>query len=440
MAITFSQLPSSGLTFLRSTGRIFLRRRSWKIVGLWLKGLRTLIVNLASVAGVTAIAIFVWREAAREVVQIDPFSVPPGLSDEGYTGEILAQRTMDYILDIHENSKTSMQKRSIGLSGSQPDIVVPGVGFSIGTVATYVGDLIGKQRIRIKGEITQQEKLLYLRLRIDGKGIMALPDGLPLGRIEEVLKAGAEKIVGKAEPYVLASYHYEIRNPIALAEVNEIIRTAPSGSESRMRAYNLRAIMSADQERYQEAIEDYRKAIELDPTYADAYNNLGNALRSANQGAEAIQNYQKAIDLDPNHVDAYNGMGNMMLENRRIDDAIANYQKAIEIDPTYAIPRSNLGNVFLEVGKIDEAIASYRKAIELDIAYASAYYNLGLSFERLGDASLAAGKTDIAESQFQEACTAFKDGSLLESADPDYAMSLARVNRKLPEAKRCAEK
>ena len=46
-----------------------------------------------------------------------------------------------------------------------------------------------------------------------------------------------------------------------------------------------------------EAIAEYRKAIELDPKYAPAHYNLGNALRAKNQLDEAIAEYKKAIDL-----------------------------------------------------------------------------------------------------------------------------------------------
>ena len=52
----------------------------------------------------------------------------------------------------------------------------------------------------------------------------------------------------------------------------------------------------------------FRKAIELDPKYADAYNNLGNALRGQKKLDEAIAAYRKAIELDPKYANAHNNL------------------------------------------------------------------------------------------------------------------------------------
>ena len=48
-------------------------------------------------------------------------------------------------------------------------------------------------------------------------------------------------------------------------------------------------------------MECYRKAIKIDPNYAYAYNNLGNALDDIGKKEEAIENYRKAIKIDPNY-------------------------------------------------------------------------------------------------------------------------------------------
>ena len=52
---------------------------------------------------------------------------------------------------------------------------------------------------------------------------------------------------------------------------------------------------------FSDAIEDYTKAIELDPDYADAYNNRGYAYYLLEQYGKALNDYDKAIELDPNY-------------------------------------------------------------------------------------------------------------------------------------------
>jgi Tfp pilus assembly protein PilF len=122
-----------------------------------------------------------------------------------------------------------------------------------------------------------------------------------------------------------------------------------------------------------EAIVEYRKAIELDPKYAGAHNNLGVALMGQGKLDEAIAEYRKAIELDSKYAGAHNNLGIALIRHGKLDQAIAEYRNAIELDPKYAPAHYNLGVAFRDQGKLDEAIASYRKAIELDAKYAPAH-------------------------------------------------------------------
>ena len=65
-------------------------------------------------------------------------------------------------------------------------------------------------------------------------------------------------------------------------------------------AYNNRGSAKFNLKDYQGAIEDYDKAIELDPNYAKAYNNRGAAKGNLGDNQGAIKDYDKAIEIDPN--------------------------------------------------------------------------------------------------------------------------------------------
>ena len=62
----------------------------------------------------------------------------------------------------------------------------------------------------------------------------------------------------------------------------------------------------AERKRYEEAIKDCDKAIEINPNYAKAYNNRGFAKADLQQYEEAIKDYDKAIEINPNYAKAYN--------------------------------------------------------------------------------------------------------------------------------------
>ena len=196
---------------------------------------------------------------------------------------------------------------------------------------------------------------------------------------------------------------------------------------------------------YDDAIEAYTSAIALDPNYAAAYNNRGavyaknsliKALLDKNKNPRiadvyknnadedydrAIEDYNKAIALDPNYADAYNNRGAVYAKNSLIkalldknknpriadvyknnadedyDRAIEDYNKAIALDPNYALAYARRGSAYDNKGQYDRAIEDYNKAIALDPNYAAAYNNRGLAYYKKGNMGRAI-------SDFQKAC------------------------------------
>jgi superkiller protein 3 len=134
-----------------------------------------------------------------------------------------------------------------------------------------------------------------------------------------------------------------------------------------------------DLKRFDEAEANYRKAIELNPQYATAYNNLGSFLDDLKRLDEAEANYRKAIELNPQDATAYNNLGNTLKDLKRFDEAEANYRKAIELNPQYATAYNNLGILLhFTLEKYNEAESSYRKVIEIDPTQGSAHFLLGI--------------------------------------------------------------
>jgi tetratricopeptide (TPR) repeat protein len=86
----------------------------------------------------------------------------------------------------------------------------------------------------------------------------------------------------------------------------------------------------ADEGRWDEAIETYKKALEKNPTDADLYNDLGIAFDEAGKLTEAEQAYQKATELDPQFSAAFYNLGLMYEEQSRLPEAVEAYQKCIK--------------------------------------------------------------------------------------------------------------
>jgi Flp pilus assembly protein TadD len=150
------------------------------------------------------------------------------------------------------------------------------------------------------------------------------------------------------------------------------------------------ATMRAAEELYDhgeadEAIKQWREAIQLDPTIGRAHHDLGLALRDKGQLAEAISELREAARLSPTDASAQADLGDALREKGDIDGALSVYRTAISILPDSAPLHSNLGYLLIRKGDLDGAIAEWREATRIDPKYAPPYANLGEALESKGD-------------------------------------------------------
>jgi len=148
--------------------------------------------------------------------------------------------------------------------------------------------------------------------------------------------------------------------------------------------------------RVDDAVAQYNRTLEIDPYYAQANYNLGLALFQNGQIDDAIAQYKKAVKINPYYAEAHNTLGNALLQKGQLDEALGQFQNALEINPNYVDARSNLGVALFQKGQVDDAVVQYKKAVEINPDYVNARYNLG-------NALLQKGQLDEAIAQFQKA-------------------------------------
>ena len=119
------------------------------------------------------------------------------------------------------------------------------------------------------------------------------------------------------------------------------------------------------------------------------YNNLGNALRDAHKLDDAVVAYRRAVELEPGYADAHNNLGNALRERGDAASALASCARAIELKPGYAEAYNNLGNALKDIGELDAAVAAYGKAIAARPAFAEAHLNLGIALQAKGHGDAA---------------------------------------------------
>ena len=116
---------------------------------------------------------------------------------------------------------------------------------------------------------------------------------------------------------------------------------------------------------YNESINAYNKAIELNQSLAVAWKQKGNAFLNLTEYHESLSCYDNAIRLDPNYAAAWNNVGVALMNIGEYDAAINAWNKAIKLDPDASI-WNNKGLALNEQGKYDEAAKAFGEASRLD--------------------------------------------------------------------------
>ena len=121
----------------------------------------------------------------------------------------------------------------------------------------------------------------------------------------------------------------------------------------------------ADHLKWADAIKEYELAIELNPNYAKAYEGYVDALWVAGRSEEALQNAKRAQELDPLSlvINTYVGLAYYFL--REYDKAIEQHQKTIEMDANFPLSHIFLGMAYAAEKDYVKAIPEARKAVEL---------------------------------------------------------------------------
>ncbi|MBE9072426.1 tetratricopeptide repeat protein [Microcystis sp. LEGE 08355] len=160
-----------------------------------------------------------------------------------------------------------------------------------------------------------------------------------------------------------------------LAAINQAINLAP-----RAAWYYNRGVLYYNQQKYDLALSDWNKAIELNPNFAGAYYNRGLLYYNQQKYDLALSDWNKAIELNPNFALAYNNRGVLYRLQEKYELALADWNKAIELNRNFAMAYYNRGLLYKDLQKYDLALSDYSKAIELNRSYAIAYNNRGVLY------------------------------------------------------------
>jgi serine/threonine protein kinase/tetratricopeptide (TPR) repeat protein len=154
--------------------------------------------------------------------------------------------------------------------------------------------------------------------------------------------------------------------------------------------------------KYEEAVDQFQRAVQLEPSNEDALIGLGGAYERLGKPQDAENSYKKIVSLRQNYWRGYNLLGAFYLRQAQYDDATKMFQKVIERTPESFRGYANLGATYLYQAKYAEAIKPLERSLAIHPT-ADTYSNLGTAY--------------YYQHQFKEAAQSYQKAVQLNNGD-----------------------
>jgi len=194
--------------------------------------------------------------------------------------------------------------------------------------------------------------------------------------------------------YQKARYYWDTRSADGLRKAidyyDEVIRIDPSFAPAYAGLANCYSLLcyysgTSPAESYPKAKAMARKALELDETLAEAHTALAVVLRDYDYAwAESEREFKRAIELNPGYATAYQWYAEYLAALGRFDEAIQVMQRARELAPSEPIVAADLGWVLYLARRPNDAIAQLKQTIEREPEFAPAHWFLSLAYAQKG--------------------------------------------------------
>ena len=233
--------------------------------------------------------------------------------------------------------------------------------------------------------------------------------------------------VSRTTALILANLgEYDTALPL-VSDALDLYETNEPQSWNMAECCNIIGFISDGRGKYDEALQHYRKALEIDlkrlgendSNTAACYHNIGSVYESQGKYDEALQYYRKALDINlkifgenhPRIATSYNGIGLVYKNLAKYDEELQFFQKALEIrraalgenHPDTATSYNNVGEAYADLKQYDEALQYVQKALEIDLSAFGENHPKTLScFNNIGAIYCLQDKNDEAIQCFQK--------------------------------------
>ncbi len=150
-----------------------------------------------------------------------------------------------------------------------------------------------------------------------------------------------------------------------------------------------RGLHKYEQADYVGAKNNFKQAIQKQPTLAAAHNGLGSVLYQFRDFVEAVVVYNQALDYAPENAELYCNLASALYRIQNYDEAALAYQKAIHYNAYLHAAYYGLGLAQFQIGFQEEAMTAFEQATQLNIQHAESFLGLAVTHFEFGEYSEA---------------------------------------------------
>lgn len=269
--------------------RTLLQKQSrlidWQIAGERANLALKVLTGLAGLIVAVMLAAMAWEASQARGLVITAFSVPPDLAARGMTGDVVAARLQDRLTDmqLHVSSARAPQTLSNNWAGDI-EVQIPQTGVSVGELRRALRAWLG-QETRVSGSLAHTPTGLQAVVRVQGQpgDVVTGPDTA----IDAVIDRLGERVFARTQTYRYATWlNQQGRREEARVAYERLARTGPSSE----RAWALVGLGNTES-----GTRQIRRALDIDPNLALAWQNLAGAELGLGQDEAAWRHFGEAI-------------------------------------------------------------------------------------------------------------------------------------------------
>ncbi len=174
------------------------------------------------------------------------------------------------------------------------------------------------------------------------------------------------------------------RYPDAAKCFEDILKIPNISKKQKCLIYDGYGLLLDIMKKYEDAIKNYDKAIENNPTRPNSFFNKGISLAKLHRIEEALKCYDKAIEINPKHSASHARKGSVLGRMGKHEDALKCYDEALRLRPENTFALNNKGVDLRKLGKTDDALKCYDNAIKINPKYSLGWHNKGNLLEQMG--------------------------------------------------------